>query len=169
MTFSEVLHSSNSNEWETPDHVFDHFDERFNFDLDAAAGGWNYKVQNHFSTERCAFQHRWSDHGSAVWCNPPYGRGVGIWVKKAYEEAKEGKIKVVLLIMSRTDTNYFHDYIMKANEVYFIKKRIKFERDDGHTGPAPCGSLIAVFDGKWEMNKPNFYALEFKKKIGLKS
>jgi len=156
----EDLHSSESMEWETPQALFDHFDRRFKFDLDAAAAAHNYKVKNHFSKERCAFKHRWADHGSAVWLNPPYGRRVGLWIAEAQRQAIEGKIKVVVLIMARTDTAYFHDLCMKANEIHFIRGRVKFERDDGHTGPAPCGSMAVLFDGKWQLNKPNFYGLE---------
>ena len=86
----ENLHTSESAEWETPTALFDHFDRRFNFDLDAAAADHNWKVGNYFTKEKCAFDHVWADHGSTVWLNPPYGRRVGLWVERAHQQAQEG-------------------------------------------------------------------------------
>lgn len=66
------------------------------------------------------------------------------WIKKAYEENLKGK-RVVMLIPSRTDTTYWHEYIMKASEIRLIKGRLKF---DGVKGSAPFPSCIVIFNGK---------------------
>lgn len=160
MTWDPVLKSSNSNEWGTPPDLFDFFNKRFNFDLDAAAGAHNATVKNYFSKDKCAFSHEWNRHGSRVWLNPPYGRRCGLWIERAHDQAKRGKIRVVVLVMARTDTAAFHDHIMKAQELYFVRGRLKFTREDGHTGPAPCGSVVAVFDGRWETRAPQIKTLE---------
>lgn len=68
--------------------------------------------------------------GGAVFCNPPYGREVGKWVRKAYEEAQRGAT-VVLLIPARTDTTYFHDYIYGRAEIRFVRGRLRFTDEDG--------------------------------------
>ena len=76
--------------------------------------------------------------------NPPYGREVGVWIEKAYKESLKGAI-VVCLIPSRTDTKYWHDYCMKANEIRFIKGRLKFG-DSKNSAPFP--SAIVIFNGR---------------------
>ena len=76
--------------------------------------------------------------------NPPCGREVGVWIEKAYKESLKGAI-VVCLIPSRTDTKYWHDYCMKANEIRFIKGRLKFG-DSKNSAPFP--SAIVIFNGR---------------------
>lgn len=79
-----------------------------------------------------------------VWMNPPYGRTIGKWIRKAYETAQDGHT-VVCLIPSRTDTSCWHRYIAKADDIRFVPGRTSFR--DG-TGRAPFPSVVAVFDGK---------------------
>ena len=74
--------------------------------------------------------------------NPPYGREIPKWVEKAYESAKSGEATVVCLLPSRTDTKWWHDHVMKADTIRFIKGRLKF---DGHKNSAPFPSVIAIF------------------------
>lgn len=74
--------------------------------------------------------------------NPPYGRQIGNWVKKATEAAAARKATVVCLLPARTDTAWWHDYVMKANEIRLIRGRLKF--GDGK-GSAPFPSAIVVF------------------------
>ena len=74
--------------------------------------------------------------------NPPYGRKIGIWVKKAKEAATQEKATVVCLLPARTDTAWWHDYVMKANEIRLIRGRLKF--GDGK-GSAPFPSAVVVF------------------------
>ena len=79
--------------------------------------------------------------GGTVFCNPPYGREIGKWVQKAYEEAQAGT-PIVLLIPARTDTSYFHDFIYHKAEIRFIKGRLKF---DGCKNAAPFPSMVVIF------------------------
>ena len=74
--------------------------------------------------------------------NPPYGRAIKNWLKKAYEEGQKPNTTVVCLIPARTDTRYWHDYVMKAQAVYFIKGRLKFG-DSNNSAPFP--SAVVVF------------------------
>lgn len=85
--------------------------------------------------------------GGTVFCNPPYGRNVIKWVRKAAEEAANGAT-VVMLIAARTDTKFFHDYIYnKSNvEIRFIKGRLKFTDEHGNSrDPAPFPSMVVIF------------------------
>ena len=80
--------------------------------------------------------------GETVFCNPPYGRELAKWVKKAYEESRKPNTKVVMLIPARTDTRWFHDYCVKGR-IEFLKGRLKF--GDGKNS-APFPSMIVVFE-----------------------
>lgn len=85
--------------------------------------------------------------GGSVFCNPPYGRALGAWVRKAYEEAQAGTT-VVLLIPARTDTAYFHDYIYGKAEIRFLRGRLHFEDEDGNRfPPAPFPSMVVIYNG----------------------
>ena len=84
----------------------------------------------------------WSRHRAFV--NPPYGREISKWVKKAYEEGLKPHTTVVCLLPSRTDTKWWHDYCMKANEIYFVKGRLKFGNSKN---AAPFPSVVVVFRG----------------------
>ena len=75
------------------------------------------------------------------WMNPPYGREIGKWMKKAYEESQQG-CTVVCLVPSRTDTAWWHDYAMKADEIRYIRGRLKFQ---GAENSAPFPSAVVIF------------------------
>ena len=77
-----------------------------------------------------------------MFCNPPYGKAISDWVRKCYEESRKENTIVVLLIPARTDTKYFHDYILHRSEVRFVKGRLKF--GDAAAG-APYPSMVVVF------------------------
>jgi site-specific DNA-methyltransferase (adenine-specific) len=72
--------------------------------------------------------------------NPPYGREIGKWMKKAVEEWKRGNT-VVCLVPARTDTAWWHDYAIKG-EIRFIRGRLKF---GGGKSSAPFPSAIVIF------------------------
>lgn len=139
---TKVMFSSNSNEWTTPDDLYQILDSEFHFTLDAASTDENAKCPRHFTAEDNGLEQNWG--GASVFCNPPYGKEIGLWVRKAYEESRKSDTKVVLLIPARTDTRYFHDYILgKASEIRLIRGRVHF--GDG-TSPAPFPSMVVVYD-----------------------
>jgi site-specific DNA-methyltransferase (adenine-specific) len=96
-----------------------------------------------------------SEKGTRVFMNPPYGREIGKWVKKAFEESLKGTL-VVCLIPSRTDTKWWHAYCMKASHIIFLRGRVKFEQN-GKTGTvsAPFPSCLVIFRGRDEDNLDN--------------
>lgn len=93
----------------------------------------------------------WSN--DVCWMNPPYGKDISLWLKKAYEESLKGAI-VVALIPSRTDTRYWSDYCMNAAEIRFIRGRLKFG-DSENSAPFP--SAIVVFDRRTENLRVSTY------------
>ncbi len=150
-TKMEVHFSSISNEWETPIAVFDKLNQEFDFNLDAAATDQNFKCKNYFTKENDALLQDWFIY-KRVFLNPVYGRQIGKFIKKAYEESLKGCI-VVCLIPSRTDSKYFHEYCAKG-EIRFIKGRLKFinrllpsykENGDFKINSAPFPSCVVIF------------------------
>lgn len=150
----DVLFSSKNMCWQTPHWLFDELNETYRFNLDAAATKESALCIRHLGpdsslgTDALAMD-KWP--GSDIWLNPPYGRDVGKWVRKAYEESRApGGKYVVVLVMARTDTRWWHDYAMKASRILFIKGRLKFRQGEEEGGPAPAPSVVLVFfpDGK---------------------
>ena len=124
-----------TDDWATPQKLFDRLNERFNFDVDVCASHENAKCEKYYTIEEDGLVQDWK---GVVWCNPPYGRNIGKWVKKASEEYQKGNV-IVMLLPARTDTKWFHDYIYCEHRVDFIKGRLKF--NDGKN-PAPFPSMI---------------------------
>lgn len=151
---NEVFFKSQNMNWCTPKSFFDRLNEEFHFVLDAAATDKSAKCKKYFTPEMDGLKNSWNC-GGAVFCNPPYGRQIGLWVKKAYEESKNG-ITIVLLIPARTDTSYFHDYIYKKAEIRPVRGRLYFTDEDGNPKidskskpiPAPFPSLVIVYNGQ---------------------
>ena len=81
--------------------------------------------------------------GYRVWCNPPYSK-IDKWVEKAYRETRKDNTLVVMLLPSRTDTRYFHNYIYQRSEIRFIKGRLRFNESKNS---APFPSMIVIFRG----------------------
>lgn len=135
----ELHFSSKSEEWATPDDFFKKYDDVFHFTLDAAASPTNFKCDCFLTKSVDSLKQKWI---GTVWLNPPYGRGIGEWVKKAYDSSLEGAT-VVCLLPSRTDTRWFHNYCIKG-EIEFIKGRLKF---GGCINNAPFPSMVVIFRG----------------------
>lgn len=143
---TETLFSSASGEWATPQDLFDELNEEFHFTLDPCANDSNHKCEKYYTKEQNGLQQDWS--GERVFCNPPYGRGIGDWVRKCFTETYAGKCRVaVMLVHARTDTRWFHDMILHRAEIRFIKGRIKF---GGSNNNAPFPSMIVIFRGMGE-------------------
>lgn len=147
MLLSNSVHfSSERDNWETPQNFFDKLNEEFGFTLDVCAEDDTAKCEKYYTKKDDAFTKKWK---GVCWMNPPYGRGIGVWLEKAYETS-QNESTVVCLIPSRTDTKWWHDYVMQAAEIRFVKGRLKF---DGHKNSAPFPSAVVVFKMFWEEQK----------------
>lgn len=114
--------TSNKDDWETPQSLFDQLDEEFHFTLDAASNDQNAKCEHHYTVENSGLEHSWE--GETVFCNPPYGRNIGDWIRKASQEASKPDTLVVLLVPARTDTRWFQNHILHRAEVRFLPGRL---------------------------------------------
>jgi len=149
---NKAMFSSAKQTWETPKELFDKLNKVFYFNLDAAASKENTLCEYFYTEEDNALLQEWNFR---TWVNPPYGRGIIKWVKKAYEESLKCK-QIVMLIPARTDTKYQQEYIFPhAKNICFIKGRLKF---GSAKDSAPFPSQIIVW-GK-EINKNQREILE---------
>lgn len=137
---TELMFSSEKMDWTTPIELFKELDKEFHFTLDPASTHKNALCEKHYTLEEDGLRQDWG--GETVYCNPPYGREIKHWVKKCYEESLKPNTTVILLIFSRTDTKYFHDYIYGKAELRFIKGRLKF-RNCKNSAPFP--SMVVIF------------------------
>ena len=150
-----VMFSSASEEWATPQAFFDAQNFIYNFTLDVCASATNAKCARYYTPADDGLKQSWA--GERCWMNPPYGRVIGDWMRKAYAESKRGAL-VVCLIPARTDTAWWHDCAIKG-DVTFIRGRLKFCAVDGNplrkyprikggdtpSNSAPFPSALVVF------------------------
>jgi hypothetical protein len=128
VSFNKVMFSSVHDNWSTPKDVYDKLNAEFRFNDDPCP-----------LHGRGGLEREW---GTSTFVNPPYSE-IKLWVERGFNEALKGKI-IVMLIPSRTDTRWWHDYVMKAYEIRFIKGRLKFG-DNKNSAPFP--SAIVIFKG----------------------
>jgi phage N-6-adenine-methyltransferase len=129
----ESRNTFKSDSWRTPAKLYADLDAEFGFTLDPCP----------LDREATAGAPLWGKDGLArswrgkrVFCNPPYS-DIGPWLAKA----REAEV-AVFLVPSRTDTRWWHEHAVNADEVRFIRGRLTFE---GAPNPAPFASAILVY------------------------
>ncbi|MDR1186264.1 MAG: phage N-6-adenine-methyltransferase [Bifidobacteriaceae bacterium] len=127
---NRVVFSSARTDWRTPADVYDELNREFSFDFDPCPPDPTFD----------GLAVPW---GASNFVNPPYGRELPKWVAKAHREAVSGKT-VVMLVPSRTDTRWWHGYVMRADEVRYIKGRLRFQ---GARHGAPFPSCLVIWRG----------------------
>lgn len=146
---TEALFGSKTDQYATPQYIYDELYGEFGFTLDPCADEYNHKCEKFFTKEQNGLLQKWDRE--RVFCNPPYGRDIRAWVEKCYTEVYSGSCEcAVLLLPVRTDTKWFHRYIyQKAHEIRFLDKRLKF---GDSKNPAPFPSMIVIFKREREWN-----------------
>lgn len=135
--FSMAVHySSATDEWSTPQDLFDELDIEFGFELDVCALDSSAKCAVYFTPETDGLAQEWR---GTCWMNPPYGDVIGQWMKKASESADAGAT-VVCLVPARVDTGWWWDYCRRG-EIRFLRGRLKF--GESNTS-APFPSVLVV-------------------------
>lgn len=152
-----VHFSSEKTDWSTPQDFFDELNKMYHFSLDPCATKENAKCEKFFTVHDDGLSQSWRNHN--VFMNPPYGREIGQWMEKAFEEWSNGDCTIVALVPARTDTRWFHDYVYepmkranpfvaKTIEIKFIKGRLKF---GGAKHAAPFPSMLVIYR-RWKGN-----------------
>ena len=144
-----AMFSSATGEWATPQDVFDGLNAEFDFTLDPCCTHNTAKCEKHYTASEDGLARSW--RGERVFLNPPYGREIGKWIAKAYEEALQGAI-VVCLLPARTDTRWWHDYCMKG-QIRLLRGRLKF---GGAKNNAPFPSALVIFRPPAKAIRPHF-------------
>jgi phage N-6-adenine-methyltransferase len=133
-----VHFSSATDEWETPQALFDELSWIFGgFTLDPCATPENAKCARFFTRDDNGLARRWE---GKVFVNPPYGRSIGSWVRKGFEASLGGAL-VVCLLPARTDTRWWQEYARRG-QVWFLRGRLKFGRA---RNAAPFPSAVVIF------------------------
>lgn len=136
-----ALFTNHTDEWTTPLRLMRWAKTRWEFTLDVCASANNAQVSNYFDVERNGLFENWE---GVCWMNPPYSQ-VDLWINKAWREMQTHGAVVVALLPARTDTSWWHRYVMSADRVWFIKGRLHF---GGSTNPAPFPNCVVLFQ-KW--------------------
>lgn len=135
---TSVHFSSKSDDWPTPRDFYDKMNALHGpFGTDVCASEANAKCPHFYTLADDGLSKEWR---GKCWMNPPYGKTIGKWVKKAWESSQRGAL-VVCLVPARTDTAWWHDFSAKG-EVTFTRGRLKF---GGHRNYAPFPSAVIVF------------------------
>jgi phage N-6-adenine-methyltransferase len=132
---------SDGHRWETPPALFAALDAEFHFATDVCALPENAKCPHYFTPVDDGLAQAWA---GVCWCNPPYGAVIGRWVRKAYEASQTGAT-VVCLLPARTDTRWWHTYVLPFAEIRYLQGRLKF---GGGANGAPFPSAVAIFRPK---------------------
>lgn len=146
MNPESALFSSATVEWETPQDLYDKLDAEFHFTLDPCSTDENAKCRKHYTKADNGLMQDWT--GETVYCNPPYGKEMPLWIEKCAKHAQEGGT-AVMLIPARTDTKAFHEWIYGKAKIRFIKGRLKF---GGSKNSAPFPSMVVVFRPNQEVS-----------------
>lgn len=154
----ETQHKSTekgSDDWQTPESFFAPLHAEFNFEIDAAASPRNALLPKFWTAGDDALSQDWSAY-KTVWCNPPYGRDIGSWLKKGWEASQKGTT-VVFLIFARPDTQWWADYAWRASEWRFVQGRLSFTpADGGKAWASPAPSVVVIY------RKPSWFQTKLK-------
>ena len=142
-----ALFSSQRVEWRTPPELVESVLNRLgirSFCLDPASAGAGGTVPalRHFNKSDDGLQQEWL--GNHIWLNPPYGRHIKAWIRKAIHEWQSGRAKdLVLLVPARTDTSWWHELLAAGGQPEFLRGRLRFLDESGQCQDvAPFASVL---------------------------
>jgi len=127
--------------WETPPELFAELDAEFHFTLDPCCVAATAKCARFFTPADDGLSQSWA--GERVFMNPPYGRELATWMKKAQREARNGAL-VVCLVPARTGTAWWHDLVLGNAEVRYLRGRVAFLLD-GKRGDPTFDSAVVIY------------------------
>lgn len=142
---------SRGSDWSTPQDLFDNLWSEFHFTLDVCASKWNAKAKDYFTEKDDGLKQDWGQN--VCWMNPPYGKVLNDWMKKAYESSQPVRgngvgrngATVVCLVPAATDTNWWHEYAMKG-EIRYLRGRPRFQTKEGTWQQTFSPSVIVIFN-----------------------
>jgi phage N-6-adenine-methyltransferase len=143
MRWRSATSPSQSTVWRTPEALYRALDQEFSFTLDAAADDGNAVCDKFFDYATDALQQSWA--GERVFCNPPYGKELESWVRKAMLESQDAGALVVMVLPARTGNIWFHRYVLPHAEVRFIRGRLSYQLGGAGKARAPFDSMVVIY------------------------
>ena len=132
---------SRGSDWATPHELYRELDAEFNFTLDVCAADWNAKCSRFFDEQKDGLKQDWGSE--IVFMNPPYGKVLEQWMRKAFNSSRAGAT-VVCLVPAATDTSWWHEYAMKG-EIRYLRGRPRFLTRECAWQQTFSPSVIVVF------------------------
>jgi site-specific DNA-methyltransferase (adenine-specific) len=132
-------YNGNGREWETPPDLFAELDTEFHFTLDPCATARNAKCSRYFTENENGLERVWT--GERVFMNPPYGREIYAWTRKA----RDSGALVVGLLPASTDLAWWHEDVVGHAEVRYIRGRVRFLTDGPYRASGFFASVIVIW------------------------
>lgn len=133
---------SRGSDWSTPQELFNTYDYRFHFTLDVCASDWNAKCKRYFTEKDDGLKQDWGKN--ICWMNPPYGKVLYEWMRKAYESYQNGAT-VCCLVPAATDSKWFHEFVLGTAEIAYLRGRPRFVTPEGTWQQTFSPSMIVIF------------------------
>ncbi len=144
-------YNGNGREWETPPEIFDPLDQEFDFTLDPCATSATAKTTVFFDEEHDGLAQDWG--AARVFMNPPYGREIYAWTRKARVSAEAGAL-VVGLLPASTDLAWWHDDVVGVAEVRYLRGRPRFLTGGPYRASAFAPSVVVIWRPRGKRGKP---------------
>ena len=134
-------YNGNGREWATPWELFRPLDSEFRFTVDACATADNTKSPRFWTEAENGLEQDWTRE--RVWMNPPYGREVYAWARKA----RDSRASIVVgLLPASTDLKWWHeDVVGHASELRWIRGRVRFLTDGPYRASGFFPSVIVIW------------------------
>ena len=134
-----------TDEWETPQELFNKLNLEFQFTLDACASDSNHKLEKYYTMEEDSYYQSWENE--RVFMNPPYSE-IDKWVRKAHLEHRNNNCPlIVALLPAWTDRIWFHQWVYeRKTEIRFLKGRVKFLLDGLPKTSPRFGSMVVIWE-----------------------
>ena len=167
--FTHAGNSSAHHGFRTPAHVLRPLYEAIGgpFDLDPCAATADprrasVKARLRLTAEDDGLSHAWR---GTVFCNPPYGRALPLWMAKCRQEAATGRAIVIALIPARPDAGWWHEHVVGHADIILLRGRIRFQGAENSApfpsaiavwgaAPALAGRIATGFPGAWHVARP---------------
>lgn len=137
------------NDYKTPPEIYERALSRFEipkFDLDVCCSEKNIPAENYYiQGQKDGLTENWKQFN---WCNPPFNE-CKLWVRKAFIELQKGN-QTAMLIPVRTETEYWHNYILFDDNVSidWLRKGYKFlDENNNEMGVFKNALAIVYFGG----------------------
>lgn len=136
-------YNGHGREWETPPEVFQPLNQEFGFTLDACATPANAKCPRYFTESQNGLEQSWA--GEVVFLNPPYGKEIPPWTRKAREAAANHGATVVALLPASCDLRWWHEDVVNRAEVRYLRGRVRWLTGGPYRASGFFASVVVIW------------------------